>query len=238
MVTISNGMYKAIYKNYSLNKKNIEIITPWSDLNKIKPLSKKLNPYFRKFVEKGSFVVFYSGNMGSAHDIETILKAALMLKNKVDIYFLMIGGGSKFEYAQEFITKNNLENVSIFPYQKEEILPYTFSLADISLVAIEEGCENLLIPSKTFNYLAAGSSIIAITKEPSDLSSLIKKEKIGFVVPPKKPDLLFKYILNLYLDQNKISKFKSNSRKIAEKFFSKKMGINKFNNLIENHENF
>ena len=42
--------------------------------------------------------------------------------------------------------------------------------------------ENLVLPSKTFYYLAAGSAIIGITNCPSDIEKLIKNGKIGFTV--------------------------------------------------------
>ncbi len=39
------------------------------------------------------FVVGYSGNMGRAHEFETVLSAAAILKDRKDFIFLFIGDG-------------------------------------------------------------------------------------------------------------------------------------------------
>ena len=94
--------------------------------------------------------------MGITHDIESIVKAADELKEFSSILFLLIGGGNKFSFVQNYIKKNNLTNIYLFEYQTEEILPYTLSLADISIVSIGEA-EDLILPQ---NILLFSSGII------------------------------------------------------------------------------
>ena len=234
IITISHGMKNIIHNDFKVEKKLIKVIEPWVDVNNIKPLRKKDNPFSIKYISNASFVVLYSGNMGISHDIESILYAAKALKDKDDILFLIIGGGVKFNLAQNFVKENNLKNVRILPFQKEEMLPFTLPLADVSIVSVDEGMEDLILPSKTFYYLAAGSAIIGITNCPSDIAGIIKKGKIGFTVSPNCPTKLKKIILNLYKNKSLLKNMKLNSRELVVREFSKEKGLFKFSNFFKN----
>ena len=234
IITLSQSMKKIIHKDFKVEKKFIQVIEPWVDINKILPLRKKENPFKKKYIGNCSFVVLYSGNMGISHDIESILDSAKSLKDINDILFLLIGGGAKFEFAKNYINDNDLKNIRILPFQKQEKLPFSLSLADISIVSVDQGMEDLILPSKTFYYLAAGSAIIGITNSPSDLGKLIKKGEIGFIVSPNSPSQLTKYILKLYKNKKLLNRMKLNSRKLVEANFSVEKGTSKFSNIFRN----
>ena len=78
-------MKNIIHNDFKVEKKLIKVIEPWVDVNNIKPLRKKDNPFSIKYISNAPFVVLYSGNMGISHDIESILDAAKSLKDKDDI---------------------------------------------------------------------------------------------------------------------------------------------------------
>ena len=234
IITISNGMRNIIHNDFKVEKKFIKVIEPWVDINRIKPLRKFDNPYAKEYIGNFKFVVLYSGNMGISHDIESILDSAKSLKGINDILFLLIGGGSKFNFAKNYVKDNKLRNVRIFPFQKQEKLPFSLSLADISIVSVDQGMEDLILPSKTFYYLAAGSAIIGITKASSDIERIIIKGKCGLTVSPNRPSLLTKSILKLYKDKNLLNIMKSNSRKLVEAKFSKEKGLSKVCNVFRN----
>ena len=107
-------------------------------------------------------------------------------------------------------------NVSLHPFQAEHRLKYTLSIADVSLVTLDEGMEDLMVPSKVFYYLAAGSAVIGICKKNSELGDLIIGEEIGYLVPQGSPKKLAVKILSLYRNRQKLSIFKFNARKQAE----------------------
>tara|TARA_B100000212_G_scaffold337286_1_gene311886 strand:- start:415 stop:1620 length:1206 start_codon:yes stop_codon:yes gene_type:complete len=233
IITISDNMAKVIKNDFQLEKNNLRVIKPWVNCSKIKPIKKSINPYFNNFIKnKNSFVVLYAGNMGISHDMESILEAANILKNKNDIEFLLIGGGIKYSYAKSFVIKNNLKNVHIFPYQPAEIFPYILSLADASLVSIEDGMENLILPSKTFYYLAAGSAIIGITNSPSDLGELIESSNVGFIVKPNNSAQIAKVIMKMKKRPLLLENMKLNSRNLSEDSYSLEKGIQNFKNIL------
>jgi len=230
--TIGNVMAENLTRQF--NAKNTElgrvgVIPPWADTNKIKPIDKADNPLSGELSQEGKTTILYSGNMGISHDIDSILQAAKILKNEENIAFLLIGEGEKWQDAVDFQKDNDLSNLQVLPLQPEENLPYTMALADISLVALDDGAEGLMIPSKMFYYMAAGSAVIGICKGRNDVSEIIQNSRCGVIVEPKNPEELAAIIKDLSRNVERLNDLKSLSRKSAVINFSRDVCTEKLN---------
>jgi glycosyltransferase involved in cell wall biosynthesis len=214
-------------KNTKLGR--VGVIPPWADTNKIKPIDKVDNLLNGELSQKGKITILYSGNMGISHDIDSILQAALILKNEKNIAFLLIGEGEKWQDAVDFQRDNDLSNLQVLPFQPEERLPYTMALADIALVALDEGAEGLMIPSKMFYYMAAGAAVIGICKGRSDMSEIVQNSRCGVIVEPKNPEELAVVIKDLSKNVERLNELKRLSRKSAVVNFSRDVCTKKLN---------
>ncbi len=178
IITLSPSM-KEVLGQY-VNQTKIEIIPCWVDSSKIKPIvPKETNPFAKKYNQENKCTVLYSGNMGASHDIESVVFAAKELKEEKGIHFLLIGNGVKKQKIENLISVNNLTNITVLPFQDSDIVPYSMACGDISIVTTEKNAGSFLIPSKSFYYIAAGSKIISLSKNNSDLDQLISKHKLG-----------------------------------------------------------
>ena len=70
-------------------------IPNWADGKVLRPADRAINPLRAKWRIGGEFVVGYSGNMGRAHEFQTVLDAADGLRAQTDIAFLFVGGGAQ-----------------------------------------------------------------------------------------------------------------------------------------------
>lgn len=204
------------------------ILPPWANTEKIRPLQRQANPFATEIGLQNEKVVLYSGNLGISHDIDSLLEAARLLRHRLDIRFVIIGDGEKWQDANEFRKRHGLQNLHILPLQPEERLPFTLALGDISVVSLDQGGEGLMLPSKTFYYFAAGSSIIGICRDDNDLQDVIKKNDTGVTVPPRCPTRLCKTIEDLVAEPNRLEHFKRNARKAAESKYSTATGPKPF----------
>lgn len=222
--TIGHVMAEKLTEQFDVNKtklKHVGVIPPWADTENIKPIKKSLNPLVNELRQTDCTTVLYSGNMGISHDIDSILKAAKLLQDKQNIKFLFIGEGEKWQPAYDFVKAEQLNNVQVLPFQPEEKLPYTMALGDISLVALDKGAEGLMVPSKMYYYMAAGSAIIGICQGRNDLEESLLLGKCGEIVKPGESDLLAKVILHLATDEKKLDTLKVNARKSSINYFSR-----------------
>jgi colanic acid biosynthesis glycosyl transferase WcaI len=72
---------------------HIYMIPNWSDDDAISPVAPRDNPLRQQWQLENKFVVGYSGNLGRAHDCDTILAAAERLHAMTNIVFVCIGSG-------------------------------------------------------------------------------------------------------------------------------------------------
>lgn len=234
--TIGDVMAEKLSEQFDIDKtqlKHVGVIPPWADTENIKPIQKSLNPLVNELGQLSCITVLYSGNMGISHDIDSMLKAAKLLSYRKDIKFLFIGEGEKWQHAYDFVIKEQLDNVQVLPFQSEERLPYTMALADISLVALDKGAEGLMVPSKMYYYMAAGSAVIGICQGRNDLEQSLLKGNSGLTVLPSEPELLSKKILSLTDDLNELKRLKENARASSVAHFSRKACIEKLEKSLK-----
>jgi len=232
IVTLGKHMAKRLSTSNDLSLSKISIIHPWVDIDFIKPLAYKNNPLAKKFNPEGKHVVLYSGNMGISHDIDSMLGAAKLLRGRDDIVFLFIGGGDKYQTVVDYQKSHQLDNIAIYPYQEESDLPYTMTLASISLVALDGGAQELMIPSKVFYYMAAGSAVIGICSGENELKDIIGICDCGICIDPGNSDKLSSTIEKVLGDNTLLDKYQHNARLGAEKKYSKKSSIKYFVDLM------
>ena len=233
VITIGSRMAKVIEEQIGCKGGSHVFVTPlWADVETLRPLSKDENPIASDYVQPGKTIVLYSGNMGASHDVSSILEAARLLRNDSDLFFLLIGGGERFKYAQEFAENNNLQNLKVLPWQSVDKVRFTLPLGDIALVALDEGMEDLMVPSKSFSYMAAGCGLVAIANEPSELSDLLSRGSFGICVAPRNPQALAEAIRGLANDKEKLSGMRLEARRVAERFYSTEVGIRSFKDVL------
>lgn len=233
VITIGKRMADRVNAQLPLGAPDVAIVPLWVDVDNIKPLPRNKNPYALDFIKSpDEFIVLYSGNMGSSHDIDSMLSAAKYLNKNRKISFLFIGEGEKYKDVEDCIQKERLANVSLFPFQPEALIKYTLPLADVALVSLDQGMEDLMIPSKSFYYLAAGSAIVAIANGNSELSDLLGQRACGVLVPPGDPNALAEALKSLQANPKKLAMMKNNARRLAEEKFSRQTCTTEFARVL------
>jgi glycosyltransferase involved in cell wall biosynthesis len=152
------------------------VIHNWADAA-LAPVAREVNPLRREWGLGEAFVVSYSGNLGRAHEFDTILGAMASLP---EIRFLIIGGGAKLDSVKGRAGSN----ATFLPYQPREMLSRSLSAADAHLVSLQPQLEGLIVPSKFYGALAVGRPVIFIGAPDGQLARLIGEHRCGTVVAP------------------------------------------------------
>ena len=196
VIVLSTSMKKQILKKQPKLGHKISVISNWSDPNWIVPIAKEDNWFAHKYNLTEKFTVLYSGNMGRCHDIQTILDVASLLQG-YPVQFVFIGGGQKYRSSQNFVQTYGLDNCLFLPYQDKEILPYSLTACDLTLVSVEEGMGGIVAPSKFYSLLATGRPIAVICDKECYLNELVKKNKCGVTFANNNSDALANFILQI-----------------------------------------
>jgi colanic acid biosynthesis glycosyl transferase WcaI len=123
------------------------------------------------------FIVGYSGNLGRAHDVATMLGAMNRLRGD-GVELVITGGGAKLGDVRAA----NLPNVRIEPYAPRERLSESLSAADAHLVTLAPAAEGLIVPSKFYGILAVARPVLFVGARDGELARVVREHDIGIAV--------------------------------------------------------
>lgn len=214
--TLSENMAEKIRTYNPLVK--VEVIHNWSDTAHIKPVNKANNSFAIEHGQVNKITVMYSGNMGSTHAVERIADMAKAYKSDPNLGFLLIGEGAKKSIIENLKDINRLDNLEILTYQKAEVFPLSIACADIGIVTLSSGAEDLSVPSKTYNLLAAGVALLVIAPMASELARLVREYDCGVIFQEDQVDEMIGFIELMKNDRSKLDRLKLNAREAANNF--------------------
>ncbi|GAA0761764.1 glycosyltransferase involved in cell wall biosynthesis [Erythromicrobium ramosum] len=161
----------------------IRVIPNWADDEGLAPISPEANPLRCEWgFSDATLVVGYSGNLGRAHDVDTMLGAAALLAKgpSPDIRFLFIGGGAKHAQLQAAMSDPHLgPMLERRGYRPRIELSQSLNVPDVHWLSLEPGLEGLIVPSKFYGAAAVGRPIIFIGDPDGEVARLIAIASCG-----------------------------------------------------------
>lgn len=136
-----------------------------------------------EFHLNGQFVVSYTGALGLANDIPTILRAAARVRDNPNIHFLLVGDG-KERTSLEFLAANmKLSNVTFAGPRPKFEMAEILAASDACLATLKDiPMFRTTYPNKVFDYMAASRpTILAID---GVIRRVMEAAQGGIVVPP------------------------------------------------------
>ena len=214
VVTLGRDMARLV-EDKSKGLAQVSVIPNWGDVDVITPTLKAENALLQELNLADKFVVHYSGNHGRTHDLLSLVEAAKLLEDEVDIHFLFIGEGSGKAEAVARADELELENVTFKTFVDRSELNTSLNASDVSVVAFKKGMAGISVPSRLYNLMAAGNPILAVVDNDSEVADVIREAELGVVVPPESPQLLAEQILALKDDPERRAQMAKNSRNEA-----------------------
>lgn len=199
IVTVGRCMGNRLKKEGIIAGK-IAIIPNWPDYELLGEDGKRRSPRAKKYKKSGKnirpfdqqlkdghekkFRVLYSGNLGAAHPVDTIIGAAQRLSvSHPDIEFVFVGGGSNVDRLAAERARLRLENIRFLPFQPASRLNNLMRSGDIHLISMNQNVAGLLVPCKLYSALAVERPCVFIGPRESEIAEVLHDFKAGYVVP-------------------------------------------------------
>ena len=208
----------------------VRIIHNWADEKVIRPLPKSVNPFARQHRLVEPFVVLYSGNLGLSHCLEPVIEAAERLQDR-NIVFLFIGDGGKRSKLEA--RAQGLHNVRFLPYQPRELLPFSLTCSDVSLVALERGIEGLSMPSKLYAIMASGRPVVGLVEPGREVARIVAEARCGATVAPGDAAGLAALLESYRLDPARCAREGASGRAWFERHFSRARACREYVEVLE-----
>jgi glycosyltransferase involved in cell wall biosynthesis len=210
----------------NVGAERVTVISPWVDTEVWRPLAKAENPFAVEQGQVGKLTVMYSGNMGRSHDVETMLAAAERLRDEPGIHFLFVGGGPKWVLICGRAAE--MQNVTVLPWQPPEVFPLSMATADVAVISLEPAASGLEFPSKTVFAMAAGAAILAVSRGPNDLESLVREHGCGVNVEPGDVEEFTRAVMRFHDDRAELERCRRAARRAAEQHYGRRSNVKSF----------
>lgn len=208
------------------------VIENWADPETVRPKPAAASSLRSKLGLLDRFVVGYSGNLGRAHEFETLLGAAKLLSDDPRFVFLMIGGGAKMDALKKSVAANRLDSFRFLPYQPRAALEDSLAAADVHIVSLIPALEGLIVPSKFYGILAAGRPVIFIGDRDGDVSRVIDRAQCGRSVDQGNSNLLAEELRKLSTEPEILGYMGRNARRLLCKDFGLGRAVDSWRALI------
>jgi colanic acid biosynthesis glycosyl transferase WcaI len=251
-VAIGERMAAEVYRS-GATPAQVRIIPNWADGRLVRPIARRDNELRRAWGLADAFVVGYSGNLGRAHDTETILSAiALTAASRaipvVDgasaapaselthgdgaVEWLFVGGGAQLTGLKSRIEQRGDRNVRFKPYQPRDQLSASLAVPDVHLITLRPGLEGFIVPSKYYGIAAAGRPAIFIGDPEGEIGRILRATGTGLVVAESDGAALARAIVSLAGDRQSADEMGRRARALFDEKYDLSFAVAAWDDVI------
>lgn len=222
IITISPLMKQALTKSRGYSPDFVDIVYNWQNDSIFKNI---LNE------ESQKFTFMFAGSLNPTASLGTVIEA--FAKAKLDNSQLILAGdGSDKQHCMELASKFKDVDIVFEPIMPKTV-PFVQAKADVLLLPLKTGISMTALPSKLPAYMFSSKPIIACADEGSDIASIIRESKCGWVIEPDNPNQLSKQMTECYaFNSNELRDFGKRGYKYAIDNFTKRQNLDKICRII------
>ncbi len=181
---------------------------------------------------RGKFVILFAGNIGKFQNLDVLIAAAHKLKNIPDIQFWFMGEGVAKARLEQLAGILKEKTVFFLPQQHHSTAQWFMGKANLNVISLSPNIYRVAYPSKTMAILSAGSSILSLIEQESELSQMTAAEGVGYVATTTDPDDLVEVIRMAYTNRSNEVIMRRNAKRLYDERFDKKLALDQWCELF------
>ncbi len=231
IVTVAEAATRDIVDR-GINPKKVHTITNAIDLHFFTPKPPVGAIRHRYGWSEELKLIMYIGTHGISQGLETVLDAALILRERTDLRFIFVGAGAERHTLFHKATTMALNNVEFIPSQPRADMPDFYAAADICLVPLKRRDIFLTnIPSKMFEIMACARPIILGVE--GQARQVLEEAGAGVAVPPEDSTALANNIITLADNPDLCRRYGESGRRHVETHYNRASKAQCFLELLE-----
>ena len=233
IIVVGRDMKKLISKKSSGLNISIDYIPNWAEIDDVKPRQRSENLLITELGIENKLIVLHAGNIGYPTDVDTLIDVMKTLNGDDRFHFVFIGSGVKRHLLENAIDKFDLINLSLLdPRPRGEQIDF-LNACDIGLVSLVKDMYGAAMPSKTYNIMAAGKPVLALTDEGSELALVIDESRIGWHLEPGDANALRATLDEICERRSELWSIGNRAREAAERDYSLSTAIARYREALK-----
>jgi len=168
------------------------------------------------------FVVSYTGTIGFAHGLRTLLESAADLQvSAPHVLFLVAGEGAERSHLERLAAEKRLTNVRFLGERPRSEIPALLRASDAGIVMLRKSeLFKTVLPSKLFEMLASGCPVILSVD--GEARSLLERSGAGEYVPPEDAQALSKAVIRFAAQPAMLQAYGGKGRQFVSEHYSRR----------------
>ena len=171
------------------------------------------------------FVVGYSGNLGRVHEFDTLVGAALALRDDPRIQFQIVGSGPRMPELRARVERLGLTSFRFLPLQPEAQLSDTLAAGDVHFVSLRPEFEGLVLPSKFYSIAAVGRAVLFCGDVSGEMARMVRMHGCGVAVAARDVTALADAIRRMSADRAGVEAQGMASRQMLDQHHSRSRAL-------------
>jgi colanic acid biosynthesis glycosyl transferase WcaI len=187
----------------------------------------------RELNAETKFVVSYIGTIGMAHGLETVIAAAVQLRDSnPEIVFLILGEGAEKDRIIALARERALTNLRFIDQQQREKIPAYIAASDACLVLLKKSdVFKTVIPTKMLEFMSCARPVILGVE--GQARSILKDAGAGIAIEPEDCAALVNAICELAANGERARIFGQNGREYIVRKFSRRQTAENYIAVLE-----
>jgi len=183
VTTIDSIFYGTIVNRFK-DKSKLHVIPNFVDTDLYKPIDEENIILDRTIFPVDSFTLklMYAGNIGHAQDWEPLINVAIELKNE-PVEFFVIGEGVMKDFLNSQVSKFNLKNIHVLPYQPRNLMPSLIAYCDLQFIFMSPEMEGHGFPSKVYTIMACAKPLLVCSGNNTPIYNFLKNLDCAYLIP-------------------------------------------------------
>lgn len=175
----------------------------------------------RKYgIPEDSVVFIYGGNLGRPQGIGFLLEIIDCMKDRTDVFFLIVGSGTEYERIEQHLKIGCYRNAKLFKFLPKEEYAVLLNSCDVGLIFLDPRFTIPNFPSRLTAYMESALPVAAATDVNTDLKDILRKANCGMWAENGDLKNFCAIIDTLASDSNLRYQMGLNGRKYLEKYYT------------------
>lgn len=124
-------------------------------------------------------ICLYGGNLGKPQGLNFLIDILENVKNRQDVYFLIVGSGTEYTRIEKYFTGSGFTNARLMNAVPKDDYDQLMRACDIGLIFLHPDFTIPNFPSRITAYMEAALPILAATDMNSDIKDVLAEGEFG-----------------------------------------------------------
>jgi glycosyltransferase involved in cell wall biosynthesis len=188
VVTVLSPGFKRLLAERGVPDNKTHVINNWTDEEVFRPVPRN-DALADELGFTGKFTFLYAGNMGPMQGLETVVHAAVLVRDDPRIQIVLMGAGPHESDLRRLVAELDATNIRFIPRREYWEMPEVNAVADVLVVHLRDfPFLAWTVPSKTQVGLASAKPLLMALH--GDTADMVRDAEAGIICKPDDPQAM------------------------------------------------